>query len=551
VFVSRVDSPQGLPKRIPVAKDIASLLKQATEALGMRRPAVQAYDEQSLPINSIADVRADMSLFVAAVVPTPDSWEEPSSKSRLHRETSPKTTKVVTRPKPKPRPDNAVEHQVIAASRSTSKENLRDALTILYPALTPEHKAHLPIGPSLQKLTDDAQQFSVENSMQSQFIGPSTMIAQTELGQKTIAWVMARLKGLNLEEYRFVITGPSQSGRSTLLSLFVSLFHQRLQVACKSSKYLIVPFNWYFHQIEQVSVPKFFELVVSQTLNALRAARPEIIPIIGILQQWLLSLLTVQTFPGLIVPQTRKSEPSWYQGFVEIGKRIHHYWNRKDTTWAEGPIQKAKRREDINFFLFLNEICALPQRIARVFDFISAVLVYDHFDVASFDWDPGDHFPDSTEPVPLFLVLWNAAKDGPFFISSRNDEQLLRMFRQFDIEDYTQLSTEGLIQGGDARALIVPQVGLTLSIDSCRGCPAYIALYKKVVGMAVECQEKAAVKSQYSLLRSVVDVSRGEMLRLELVRLAVLLANANVDWDFEEDRINVLLGLADFTVKIH
>jgi hypothetical protein len=517
----------------------------------MRRPAVQAYDEQSHPINSVADIRPDMNVLVAATVPTSDSWEEPSVKPRLPRDTLTKTLKVITQPKSKPRPDNAAQHQAISACHSTSKENIRTALIVLYATLTPEFKANLPIGPSLQKFTDDAQQFSVEDSMQSQFIGPSTIISQTDLGQKTITAALSILKGLNPEAYRFVITGPSQSGRSTLLSILVWLFYQKLQVASESANYLIVPFNWCLHKIDQDGIPKLFEIVVSHTLNALRAARPEVIPIINILQQWFLSLMTTQTFPILMIPQTRQSDPLWYKGIVGIGKHIHHYWNKKDTVWAAGPIQKAKRREDNNFSLFLCEICALPHRIARVFDFKDAVLVYDHLDVASFEFDPVEHFPDSQEPVSLFFVLWNAAKQGPFFISSRNDEQLLRLCRLFSVEDYIQLSTERLVQANEERHLMVPQLELKLNIDMCRGCPAYIALYEKVLAMALECQERAAVKSQYSRLRSVVDISRGEILRQELVRMAVLLANADTGENFDEGTINALIGLADFTVKIH
>jgi hypothetical protein len=387
--------------------------------------------------------------------------------------------------------------------------------------------------------------------MQSQFIGPSTIISQTELGQKTITSVLEILKGLNPETCRFVITGPSQSGRSTLLSVLVSLFYQKLQVASESANYLIVPFNWCLHEIGQDGIPKLFEIVVSQTLNALRAARPSVIPVVNIIQQWFLSLMTTQTVPILMIPQTKRSDPSWFKGVIAIGKSIHHYWNRKDTTWTEEPIQKAKRREDNNFSLFLNEICAFPQRIARVFSFKSAVLVFDHFDVASFEFDPEEHFPDSQEPVSLFLVLWNAAKEGPFFISSRNDEELMKLCRSFNVKDYNQLSTERLVQANEAQQLMVPQLGLSLNIELCRGCPAYIALYEKVLGMAVECQERAAVKSQYSRLRSVADLSRGEMLRQELVRMTILLANTDTGENFDENTINALIGLADFTVKIH
>jgi hypothetical protein len=362
---------------------------------------------------------------------------------------------------------------------------------------------------------------------------------------------LAALKGLKAEDCRFVITGPSQSGKSTLLSLFASLFYQKLQVASDAGSYLVVPFNWYFHEIYLGDVNRLFEIIVSITLNALRAARMEIIPIVHVLHQWLLSLLTIPTFPPLTIPQSKKADPVWYRAVIDIGRRIHRYWNKKDTSWAETAVVKSKIREDNNFALFFNEVCAFPQRIARAFEFKSAVLVYDHFDLSSFFLEPGEHFPESRERVSLFAALWAGAQDSPFFIASRSDEALLDLFRQFNIEDYRQLSTERLIDGREARELVVPQLQLALNVDMCRGCPAYIALYEKVVELANESQEKAAVKSQFSRLKSVIDISRNEMLRQELVRLAVLLANADTDGNFDEGKVNGLLALTDFTVKVH
>jgi hypothetical protein len=211
---------------------------------------------------------------------------------------------------------------------------------------------------------------------------------------------------------------------------------------------------------------------------------------------------------------------------------------------------KSKIREDNNFSLFLNEICAFPQRIARAFEFKSAVLVYDHFDVSAFLLEPGEHFHESKEPASLFAALQAAAQEGPFFIASRSDEGLLDLFRNFKVEEYRHVSTERLIDTREGREIVVPQIQLTLHVDMCRGCPAYLALYEKVVELATESQEKAAVKSQFSRLKSVVDISRNEMLKQELVRLAILLANADTDGNFDEGKLNGLVGLADFTVKV-
>jgi hypothetical protein len=360
-----------------------------------------------------------------------------------------------------------------------------------------------------------------------------------------------------VEDCRFVVTGPSQSGKSTLLSIAVSLFFQKLQLASETLNYLIVPFNWYLHQIYLDDQQKLYGLIVATTLNALRAARVELIPVIAVLHQWFLSILTIPGLPPL--PRSVAHFPKFPQAVVfDIGKKIHASWHRKEGNAETGGKEELsgktttlpRKDEKEPFQLFLIEIVKLPLNLAAAFGFKTAVLVFDHFDAAAYEIEPGEHFTTSRSPVNLFSILWQSIQGSPFFVSSQDDEELLKLFRREKGEDYKQLSTERLIVHKGERELIVPQLQIHVSIDMCRGCPAYCAMFERVCDMAAEAQERAAVKSQFSRLKSVVDISRNLMLKQEFIRLCLLLAAADTDGRFHEDKMNQMMALQDFNVRV-
>ena len=532
VYLYKVEFPDNPAKRIRLPANMKELFKLAGEVLELNRPVKQIYDGDNNPITDFAKIQPKMNLYVSCVAPPPEEDDsQPLYKSRLPRDYGMQKINLppVKQPKPKPRREDALQHQAIAASPFTVKENLRDSMLALFAVLTPEHKSLLPCAPALTKLTNDTQQFCVEDSMLSQFIGPSSVISGTPLGQETTQWMMDKLKGRRVEDCRFVVSGPPQSGKSTLLSIAVSLFYQKLQLASEATNYLIVPVNWLLHQIYIDDYQKLYGLIVAACLNAIRATRMQYIPIMNALHQWFLSLVTIPAFAPL--------PPSvlHFTGFpvdlvIEIGKGIHKAWNNRAGLQA-----------------FLTETAEFPAKIANAFGYKNAVLVFDHFDASGFMIEPNEHFPESESAVNLSELLAKACDNGPFFVASQDDGEF---FRLFEVDEFAQLSTERLITDKGEKELVVPQSQITVNMDMCRGCPAYCAMFQRVCGLASESMERAAVKSQYTRLKSVVDISRNEMLKQEFIRLCLLLAAADTDNHFDEDRMNDLMSLPDFNVRV-
>ncbi|OHS93359.1 hypothetical protein TRFO_40355 [Tritrichomonas foetus] len=531
VNLFKLDFPDNPPKRIRLPKDIPELLKLATEVLGLKRPAKQIFDSDDNPITDINLIEPKMNLYISCAAPVVDNFDDNVYKSRLPRHNNNTLKKLPTMkpPTPKARRDDAPQHQAIAASSYTVKENMRNAILSLYASLTPDHKAALPCSDEIEKLMRDTQQFLIEDSLLTQFIGPSTVISNTPLGQKTTQWMLEKFKGLTIDKCQFVITGPSQSGKSTLLSIATSLFYQKLQVSSETDNYLFCPINWLMQQICLEDFQKLFALIITTTVNMIRTTHMELIPIINTLHQWFLSLVSSNALLPLPAPVLH------FPGFPcdivsQIGRKLHECW-----------VQKQLKA-------FLTETMNFPNNMARAFQYKGVVYVFDHFDASGYAIKPVDHFESSDEePVSLSELICNAISDTPYFVASQSDPDF---FQIFSLEDYRHLTTEHLITDQFEKELFVQQAQLVVDYKMCRGCPAYCAQFIRICEMAEAALKDAAVKSQYSRLRSRVDISRNELIQHEFVRFCMLLGAADTDGNFDEERMNSLLSQPEVTVKV-
>jgi hypothetical protein len=110
--------------------------------------------------------------------------------------------------------------------------------------------------------------------------------------------------------------------------------------------------------------------------------------------------------------------------------------------------------------------------------------------------------------VNLFSVLCGALQGIPFFVSAQDEEELLKLLRSEDAMDYKLLSTTKIVDHQPEREVVVSQLQLSLTLDMCVGCPAYISMFERVCDLAQDAQDNAAIKSQFSRLKAVVDISR-------------------------------------------
>ena len=538
VYLNKIDFPDERPKKVRLPLKWQEFLELAATELELKRPVKQVLSKSGEQYTSIESIPERSHLFIACANPIVEDDDAPVYKSRLPLNIVSQAAlnlPPVKQPKPKPKREDAIQHQVLAASNQTVQSNMRDSILTLFASLSPEQKAALPSAPALTKLLNDTSYYSLEHTLLSQFIGPSSVIFNSEIGKLTSSWVIDRLKGLKIPDCQFVLVGPTKSGKSTLLMTFVMMFYQKLQISGEATNYLIFPLNWSLYSIFLDDISKLYNIFVTTIFESLRSTKMNLIPIIAPLQQWFQFLITIPAFSPL-PPVVLHFPGISTDAIINVGMKIHKAWNSKSGL------------KD-----FLVQMARLPIMIAHAFGMKNSVYVFDHFDACGYLIEPNSRFSESEEPVSLTNVLCNALTDSIYFIATLDD---FEFFENFSLQNYRQLSTERIIPLPDenekenVNEILIAQPPLTISIESCRGCPAYCATFKRLCELVKTTNEKTAVKNQFSTLKSIVDASRKNILKQEIYRFCKLLATEDSDDIFTSEVLTELESRPEYDIRL-
>ena len=506
VRICKVDGDVAQAIEIKFNSNIDVFLKNATVALDLRRPATQVLDEKLNRITNLKEISPDTVLFIScAKIPTDES-KEPIFKKRTTSLIRPQINLplIEQEKQGKPLPENAAQHQAVAASPNTVRDNMRESLLAIYASMKPEAKAQLPENEALQKLLNNTQNYLFQDSLISEFISPTTDISEDPNSSAVFQYLLNQLKDKKPSECQFAVTGPIQSGKSTMLSFASTIFFQKAQISDELKNYLIIPINFLIHQFDLTDFNKILGLLVVPTMRALRIQRPEFAPYVPALQSWFLSLnaKALPTFPPTIAP----NETLLRSNISAFGAKIHKLWNTK----------KALKE-------YIDICVRFPNEIASIFGFSAAVPVYDHFELCGAALIPSGQFSESEEPASIPEAFCNAMEGSPFFVASQNDTEF---FKYFTCQN-TELSTLRIITEAPSKKIVFTKPLYTLTGAICEGCPAYCSYYEHLCKSIEDMNAKSTAKS-FSKIRSIVDVSRRSDVHQEMTRFINL---------FEEDEI--------------
>lgn len=528
VFLYKVDFPDMEPKRIRLPETFDELLTQATKKLHLGRPAKQVFDDDGNAFTDIESIPSMCPLYISCAERPVADDEQPLYRSRLPLKPAKATLNLppVKQPKAKPKPEDAAQHQAIASSPFTVRENMRNSLITLFCSLTPEQKGALPATPALQKLISDVQQQKFEHQLLSQFIGSSS-IWQSEYGKVVTTHAVDKMKGLKPNDCKFLIIGPRHSGKSTLLNAAATVFFQKLQISGDLGNYLLFPVNWELHQMLLDDFAKIYRLYIVTTMTGLRNARMDLLKVIDALEQWFLSIITIQGVP-LFPPALLHAENFPKELITGIGQRVSKAWSSKK-----------------DFSGFVEMTLALPKEIAHAFGLKNVVYIFDHLDVADVVAQSPRHFTNAHQQVTLADVLCGEIAQAPYFIAAKDDAAL---FDMFTLTDFRQLSTERILEPKEKREILIADPSLVVSYEMCHGCPAYCAQFDRVYEFVKTNQKN--LKTEFTKLRSVVMTSRKEQVRQEVSRLCFLLAQTDTDDIINDDVLSDLQDSRELEVRI-
>lgn len=519
IYLMKLDFPENNPIKMPLPKTMDLLLKNATQILKLKRPAKHVFDEEGMPFSSIEDIAPKATVYVSSAdIKTVEEDELVLFKPRAKPRPPYKPVPIMKTKPYKPPSDDLKEHLTIAKVHNTVKENMRDALLCLYTSLTDEQKANLNCGDSLGLLLDEYQYYMLQHEMLNNFISPTKSISATDLGQYESDWVVEKIREIKVEFCKFAITGPPQSGKTTLLSIAASVFFQKLQITKQSQSYLIIPINWKLEQEIVDNLPKIYQFYVKVTLVALKTLRPDLIPLIPELQTWFESLVVMKSF-GNFSENIMKYPKFPHEEVKAYGEKIHNSYLAKNSLDE-----------------FLTLFTTMPTVIAQAFGLKGAVYIMDHFDCCAYQVSKDDETCDFAHYVSL------AIKDSPFFVASLFDQDFLDTF---EVEKYKPMKTTGILSDSEEKIpekIIVSNPSFEINFDMCHGCPGYCYMFLRLVDFIENANTKIAIKRpNLTPFKSVVDISRATIARQELLRFCLMIESSQDEEVFDPVKMNDLM----------
>jgi hypothetical protein len=336
--------------------------------------------------------------------------------------------------------------------------------------------------------------------------------------------------GLPIDEIKFVVGGPRQSGKTTLLYTLATVLSRKLQLSADRSQYLLFPMNFELESVHLANHVRLLRLFITTAFQALEYSSLRIVPYLEALHRWF--VLTV--FGSTIAPV----QPLIRDNFVKLDPLLE-----LATSLAKLLISNA----DHTLEQFVEKLCAFPREFAVALGLKGVVFVFDAFEFASWEFVAGPElFPRSLRPVYFTDALCAEMNKSPYLVSMQSEANFLKMFSS---PDGIYVGTEHLLDPKEEVVLRVRDPSLAITVADCRGCPGYIARFGHVCDLVRTRVAREAHPSRYGTIETSPDDSRSSVIRDELVRLLSLLVDAKSD-RFSDEQLGLLSDVTDLDVRV-
>ncbi|OHT07984.1 hypothetical protein TRFO_23686 [Tritrichomonas foetus] len=424
---------------------------------------------------------------------------------------SPKSTQKVASSKMSPKKskkDVEIEafQRIVALASSSADELLRDSTASVFASLTEDQKRRMPRHDYLQALHDETQQAHFIIHLLEKSICPSyaTSIVDEQLNKHAIDI----LKGLDVDEIKFVIAGPRQSGKTTFLYYLVSQLNRKFQLSEESSRYMYFPINFEYITLEMNCPKSLYRVFINTIFESVRYSNFKHLPYLNFIRQWFISLSNsnaVTQFPSNL----NNIEAINSKKLIELGRSFSAALHENGTESLTNFIQKLVK---------------LPREMAKALGFTDAFYIFDSFEYSDALIQPGPEcFPESLKSVSLANLL-SAELNGAHYIVSMQDEQ--RFMECFACEDAALIDMEDFIKElPELPNISIFKPNLHFTVGDCRGCPGYIVHFSKLVESIRRYGYNVSRQCPYAPIQTSVDISRLYGIKQDLKTLCSDLLN--------------------------
>ncbi|KAH0786383.1 hypothetical protein GPJ56_009769 [Histomonas meleagridis] len=394
-------------------------------------------------------------------------------------------------------------HRMIATSSSTSETSINESISSVFSSLTNGQKKQLSNLESIQLIHNDTQLLA----FQSHLI--RTRIATTPQIMKEVQeWSIDLFNEISPKDIKFVITGPRQSGKTTMLFTAATTLLRKLQISQVANKYLLFPLNFESELLSTENPFLLQQLLLTTVFDSIRYSNYSLLPYVQPLQQW----FSVISSGGHVK-------------FPTILTQYPHFNFDKIKSLAKDLSLAVKDKTTNGLDQYVQLILRIPKIFAESCGFLDVIYIIDSFEYCNVKYLPNNkHFSTSTKEAVLPDLFCNEMTKSMYIISCKSEEQFLQCFK---CQDATFIDSEGIVKN-----VLVPyriamyNPNLLFTIDNCMGCCGFISRYIKVCELFKLVQSNASIKKPYSMIKAKTDLSRLKIAKRELKKLLVLLYEA-------------------------
>ena len=440
---------------------------------------------------------------------------EPQNNHPFVNETNGNENKTTDNTASKNKKDRIIgDYNRMIAFSNLSLDNVlvRSALTAFMTTL-PEQRKQLSNYEKLLKLSQNQEYLQFQQHLMNNSMIPNNNNEQ--IMNCVNEFFLDFIRGDPVDNIKYFITGPPQSGKSVSLYSLTCIVYRKLLISNCCNKFFVCPLNGLASTFDLRTVPSFYSLFIRNTFQAASYVNFGISPFIDTIVNWFNLIPT-----SLVLPQL----PTLPDNIYGINfKEIFSYGDKMFKM-----IRKAsKTTENLNKFLEL--ICEIPYAVARAIGREDVLYIIDHSEYFSVSFIDQGMFPNTVRPVELTSILFEVIKRHSFIVSvqreSKKIEQHLLGYCKFvdtvgicknypEKEVHAQYSRT---RYDDGRTL-VSNVQTTLRTADCGGCPGYLAIFEGLINLVQTYNAYHSQSFSYHVT-GIVERSKRMIINREFVRL--------------------------------
>ena len=534
VNLAKNQYPRSDPRRYRFFS-IEKLLVDAVKILSLPAQARKIFKEDGTLVTRAEDINERDTLFVSCGEPFVRVLSSPKRRSPA---ASPAASPAKESPAKEPQsPKDAAEekpkmtrvereklafNRVVALSHRTTDETMKLATASVWDSLTKEGKAKVG---SIRAIRDDVQDGLLMQLLQKQGMLPATGEIQADLRN----WAVDMFKGLKIDEVKFVVGGPSQCGKTTLLYALAKVLVKKLRLSEENGKYLVFPISFELQSLTIECHMRLLRLFVSNAFDALEFSQLKVVPYLETLRKWFM----LSVFGTLLTPPAIDEVD-----FIDIAGL---------NALAKSLNTALKDDDDHSLENFVEAVCQFPGNFARCFGLKDALFIIDSFEFCNVMYAPSDEiFPRSLKVAYLADYLCLELMKSPYLVSMQNE----RLFMDcFTCNDAVLLDVQGLVKEPVSDGYIqLWNPAFRIEIGDCLGCPGYIYRFMKICDLIIQSEDNAAYPTAYSMVRTRAELSRQHLIKQEIVKLTRLLCDAGHE-HYTKDLLNEISDSERMTAK--